>query len=201
MSSAESGRHPRVDALLEAIRSGDKRAFSDLVRELEPFVRGTSMKVCRDKAVADENAQDTLVTMHRNLHQFEGGSRFTTWLYTVIVNNCRMKRRRRKIDQASLSLEELQASSADGSVPELVGSSTDTEVLASELRHVLGRAIESLPEEYRSVFVLRQVEMLSTRETAEALSLSESAVKSRLYRARAMVRSSIESYVGERGNE
>jgi RNA polymerase sigma-70 factor (ECF subfamily) len=184
---------PRVDELLEQIRSGDSRAFSKLVKELEPFVYGSSLKVCRDRDIAAENAQDTFVNMYRKLHQFDGTSKFSTWLYTIILNNCRMKRRRRKLggaasEAAMVDTAELPASSAESPVEKLLGG---------ELMKVLGDAIERLPDEYRAVFVLRDVEHLSNGETAAALGLSVAAAKSRLHRARELVRKFVERYVME----
>lgn len=190
-------RRARVEKLLDQIRTGDERAFARLVHEIEPFVRSASMKVCRDRATADENAQDTFVAMHRALEQFSGASSFTTWLYTVVVNNCRMKRRRSKLAQASIPLDEMgtELQGDGGSAADLsAGEGPEAHMLSEELRRILGSAIERLPEEYRPVFVLRQLERLSTKETAEELGLSEAAVKSRLHRARAMVRRDVESY-------
>jgi RNA polymerase sigma-70 factor (ECF subfamily) len=184
-------RHEKVEKLLEQIRAGDPRAFGRLIRELEPFVRGASMKVCRDRAVADENAQDTYVALHRKLDQFAGASSFTTWLYSVIVNNCRMKHRRRLVVRASVELDEsTRAAGAWDAAPE-------ARLLGEELQQILGRAIERLPQEYQAVFVLRQIERLSTDETAQELGLSPSAVKSRLHRARTQVRRDVEAHYAD----
>lgn len=191
-------RRRRVEELLNQVRTGDERAFARLVHELEPFVRSASMKVCRDRATADENAQDTFVSMLRSLEQFSGASSFTTWLYTVIVNNCRMKRRRSKLAQASVPLDVLGSERPNGAAADASAmEGPEAHMLSEELRRVLGSAIERLPEEYRPVFVLRQLERLSTKETAGELGLSEAAVKSRLHRARAMVRRDVESYFVE----
>lgn len=191
---------PEVDELIDRIRRGDPRAFSRLVAEIEPFVSGSSLKVCRDRDVASENVQDTFINVYRKLHQFDGTSKFTTWLYSIIVNNCRMKRRRRLLDQATVSTDDLAevqidvAQQADASA-----YSADRRLLLDELQAVLGSAVEALPEEYRSVFVLRDLENHTTEETAQALGLTIAAVKSRLHRARARVRDHLELYlkVGE----
>ncbi|HVK39150.1 MAG TPA: sigma-70 family RNA polymerase sigma factor [Candidatus Kapabacteria bacterium] len=193
-----STKQRRVEELLNQVRTGDERAFARLVHELEPFVRSASMKVCRDRATADENAQDTFVSMLRSLEQFSGASSFTTWLYTVIVNNCRMKRRRSKLAQASVPLDVLTTERPNGSAADSSAmEGPEAHMLSEELRRVLGSAIERLPEDYRPVFVLRQLDRLSTKETAEELGLSEAAVKSRLHRARALVRREVESYFVE----
>ncbi|MBS1911247.1 MAG: sigma-70 family RNA polymerase sigma factor [Bacteroidetes bacterium] len=192
--------NPRVERLLKQIRNDDPRAFAQLVKELEPFVIGSSLKVCRDRATAEENAQDTFVSMFRNLGQFSGTSKFSTWLYTIIVNNCRMKRRKSRLERASVSIDEMAASGGrHASDLEAAGSGApaDAQLLSEELRAVLGAAIENLPEDYRSVFVLRDVEHLSNEDVARDLDLSVAAVKSRLHRARERVREHVEAYMKE----
>jgi RNA polymerase sigma-70 factor, ECF subfamily len=185
-----------VDQLIEQIRRGDRRAFGRLVAELEPFVSGSSLKVCRDRDIASENVQDTFINVYRKLHQFDGTSKFTTWIYSIVVNNCRMKRRRRLIDEATVSTEATGHAPLDRAhAAHDAGSSPDGALLLDELQKVLGRAVEKLPEEYRSVFVLRDVEGRSNEETAEELGLSVAAVKSRLHRARGRVREHVEEYL------
>lgn len=183
----------RVNTLVEQVRSGDARAFNRLVAELEPFVKGSAMKVCRDPATADETTQDTLIAMYRKLHQFDNSSLFCTWIYSIVVNNCRMKRRRRKIDRSSMSIE--TAIEHHGEDAHGASASPETRMLAEELRRVIGSAVDALPEDYRAVFVLRDLEHLSTEQTAAALDLTEAAVKSRLHRARGKVKGHMQRYL------
>jgi RNA polymerase sigma-70 factor (ECF subfamily) len=185
---------PEIALLLEQTRAGDSQAFTRLVEKLEPFVQQSSLKICRDPHTADENAQDTFINVFRKLHQFEGNSQFSTWLYSIIVNNCRMKHRRSKLDMASVPLD---SDDRPGLADELPSHLPEPErqLLDEELRRVLGGAIEKLPEEYRDVFVLRDMEQLSNQETADALGLSVATVKSRLHRARAAIRSHVAEYV------
>ncbi len=200
MNDPTSGTDPRVDALLEQIRRGDRAAFTKLVKELEPFVRASSFKICRDPDLADENAQDTMVNMYRKLHQFDGASKFCTWLYSIAVNNCRMKRRKRMIERSSIPIDPSDRGEPEEAHAELTTAEEESpmaRLLTAELREILSAAIDALPEEYRAVFLLRDLEHLSTRETAEALKLSEAAVKSRLHRARQQVRVRVESYLPE----
>jgi RNA polymerase sigma-70 factor (ECF subfamily) len=189
-----------VDVLIDRIRRGDPRAFSRLVAEIEPFVSGSSLKVCRDRDVASENAQDTFINVYRKLHQFDGTSKFTTWLYSIIVNNCRMKRRRRLLEKDTVSTDDIAEEQIDAAQKsESSAYGADRKLLLDELQTVLGSAVETLPQEYRSVFVLRDLENHTTEETAHMLGLSIAAVKSRLHRARARVREHLELYltVGE----
>ncbi len=183
-----------IEALLQDVRSGDGRAFTRLVQQVEPYIFSVSMKVCRDRAVAHENAQDTFVSIYRKLDQFDGASKFTTWLYTVIVNNCKMKRRRRKIDQAMVPLDGGPEYEAVPDVATNHNESPDSGLLNAELYSVLERAMERLTPSQRAVFVLRDLEQRSSEETSEKLDISISAVKSRLHRARQVLRSELEQY-------
>lgn len=185
-----------LDVLIERIRAGDSGAFGRLVAELEPFVSGSSFKVCRDREIADENVQDTFVNVYRKLHQFDGSSKFTTWLYSIILNNCRMKRRRRLIDQATLSTDDVGEPAVERAQAKRSAEfGADRSLLLDELQAVLDRSVDELPDELRSVLMLRDLEELSTEETASALGLTEAAVKSRLHRARVKVRARIENYL------
>lgn len=189
---------PEVDELIELIRQGDERAFNRLVAELEPFVSGSSLKVCRDRGIATENVQDTFINVYRKLHQFDGTSKFTTWLYSIIVNSCRMKRRRRMMDQATVSSSEVDSADLDAARSEQASAyNADHALLLDELKVVLGSAVEDLPDQYRAVFVMRDIENRTTDETAKALGLTTSAVKARLHRARGRVREHLEQYLGQ----
>lgn len=192
MSSRTISRR-KVNNLVQQVRDGDRRAFNRLAAELEPFVKGAAMKICRDPFHADETAQDSLIAMYRKLHQFDGSSLFCTWIYSIILNNCRMKRRKRKMDRASVSME--VALDEHGSELHGQGASPETTMISDELSRVIGLAVDALPEEYRAVFVLRDIEHFSTEETATSLDLTPAAVKSRLHRARNKVRDHMQSYL------
>lgn len=189
------------EILLELVakaKTGDEDALRELIKHFEPFVRGSALKVCEDSEKAAATAQDTLISVFRKLHQFEGESKFTTWIYTIIANHCLMNRRKRKLDEAKVSLDQMTGEENDSSGILNRTSSTRSpidELLQQELSQVLDEAIAGLPEEYGQVFVLRDLEHLSTQETAEKLGLGVPAVKSRLHRARAMVRKELEKYM------
>ena len=184
--------------LVERAKTGDEDALRELIKQFEPFVRGSALKVCEDSEKAAATAQDTLISVFRKLHQFEGESKFTTWLYTIIANHCLMNRRKRKLDEAKVSLDQMAGTGDETSG--LLGKSSSArspidELLQQELAQVLDEAIAKLPDDYSRVFVLRDLEHLSTQETAEQLGLGIPAVKSRLHRARAMVRRELEKYM------
>lgn len=181
------------EELVTAATKGDNRAFTTLVKRYEDTVYRFSFKVCRDKDKAEETLQDTFINVYRKLDTFDRKSKFSTWLYSIVTNNCLMKRRRSKMQDALASLDD-PATHTDGSLLDHIARWDDTPVerlMNEELRAHLDRAILKLPVDYRVVFVLRDVEGQSTEETATILKLSHEAVKSRLRRARAFLRNEL----------
>ncbi len=181
-----------TNILIKQILDGDKQAFSELVRRYEDTVFSFAFKVCRDREKAEEALQDTFVNVYRKLHQFDGKSKFSTWLYSIVTNNCLMKNRQRKIDEISVQLEDEQEQSTAGAT----GIPTPLDaVMSDELQKQLDEAILTLPVEYRVVFVLRDIEGLTAAEAADVLDISVAAVKSRLHRARKELREQLSEYV------
>lgn len=208
MSKKETYRKDKTKAtneelqLLRRAKEGDERSFTKIVRKYEQLVFSFAFKVCRDREKAEEIWQDTFVNVYRKLHQFDGKSKFSTWLYTIVVNNCKMKHRKTKLAQASRSLDADSGGQESYTEPEFhpleLHSHRETpleSVMNEELQKRLDEAIEKLPIEYRVVFILRDVEGLSAEETAKILRLSVPAVKSRLRRARLFLREQLYEYV------
>lgn len=190
--------------LIRKAQLGDRGAFTRLVKKYESPVYGFAYKVCRDKEKAEEAWQDTFVNVYRKLHQFDGKSKFSTWLYSIVVNNCLTKHRKSKLDQATVPLEapagfqKEPLKDSEGKVIQTITSWRDTpldSVMNEELRTTLDAAIQKLPVEYRIVFLLRDVEGQSAEETARILKLSVPAVKSRLRRARVFLRERLNGYM------
>ncbi len=190
--------------LLAAAQRGDQRAFTTLVNRYEDLVYRYAFKLCRDQEAAEEVFQDTFVNVFRKLHQFDRRSKFSTWLYRVVTNNCLMKMRRSKLARASVSIDAPEGFTnnpphdEDGHVRQTIPSWRETPldgVLKRETRMHLDEAIAKLPPDYRSVFVLRDVEERSAAETSKILGLSVPAVKSRLHRARAFLREELHGYM------
>jgi RNA polymerase sigma-70 factor (ECF subfamily) len=193
--------HLSDEELIKRAKKGDERAFTQLVKKYESLVYSFAFKVCRDKERASETWQDTFVSVFRKLHQFDGRSRFTTWLYSIVTNSCRMKRRQRKLDQASVSLDTPMESTDDAdsdqsvqTIPSWKATPLDS-LMGKELRTLLDESIQQLPFDYRVVFVLRDVEGMSAEETGKILKLSVPAVKSRLRRARVFLRERLNPYM------
>lgn len=193
--------HLSDDELIKRAKKGDEQAFTHLVQRYESLVYSFAFKMCRDEEKASETWQDTFVNVFRKLHQFDGRSKFTTWLYTIVTNNCRMQRRQRKLDQASVSIEspaESHPDADDGQAMQTIPSWKETpldSMMDKELRTLLDDAIQRLPYDYRVVFVLRDVEGMSAEETGKILKLSIPAVKSRLRRARVFLREQLNPYM------
>ncbi len=190
--------------LIEAAKKGDRQAFSALVARFEETVYRFAFKICRDSEKARETLQDTFINVYRKLDSFDGKSKFSSWLYTIVSNNCLMRRRRRKMQELEDPLELYDdPNDREGShrrAPIARWEETPADLLLSkELRSVLDKAIRKLPLEYRAVFVLRDVEGKSTEETARILKLSIEATKSRLRRARAFLRDQLHPYLALRG--
>jgi RNA polymerase sigma-70 factor (ECF subfamily) len=190
--------------LIARAKAGDERAFTALVNRYEEMVYSFALKVCRDPKKAEETLQDTFVNVFRKLRQFDGKSKFSTWLYSIVANNCLMKRRRRKMDDALLSIDEpvgfdaAEQSGHRGTPAQAIPSWKDSpleRIMTIELRELLDKAIQRLPIDYRIVFVLRDIEGQSARETAKILKLSVPAVKSRLRRARVFLREQLNGYM------
>ena len=185
------------DDLLLAARTGDEPAFTELVRRYGSMVHGFSFKLCRDVHKAEESYQDTFINVYRKLHQFDGKSKFSTWLYSIVANNCLMNHRKRKLDAEMESIDSPRMDE-DEHGAHYVQSWDDTPIetlMNKELRRKLDEAIQKLPADYRVVFVLRDVEHQSAEETAKILDLSVPAVKSRLRRARLFLREQLHQYM------
>ncbi|MBN2571072.1 MAG: sigma-70 family RNA polymerase sigma factor [Ignavibacteriales bacterium] len=174
------------EELIKLAQSGDKKALSELVKRHEKTVYNFAFKICRDKERAEHTMQETFLSMVKSISQFEGKSKLSTWLYTVITNHCLMAARTsKKHDWDSLEEEidtyEEKNISSWNIDPEKVMED-------KELKEQLDKAISKLPTDYRIVFLLRDVEGMSTAETGEIANLSVPAVKSRLHRARSFLR-------------
>jgi len=185
-----------VDELLDLARHGDRNAFSRLLKHYESFIYGSSMKVCGDRRQADETAQDTLVNIFRSIGRFEGESKLTTWIYSIVVNSCMMRRRQRKLDRDSIPLDQGAGSEAIPlQLPAGDASAADAPLLNAELKEAIDSAIHELPEQHRVVFFLRDVDGIATDEIAAALGITPAAVKSRLHRARMSLRNRLRRYI------
>ena len=188
--------------LVAQSREGDTRAFGELVRRYENKIFRLAQHITQNREDAEDVLQETFLKAYEHLDQFQGNSKFYTWIVRIAVNQALMKLRRRKTDK-SVSLDETIDTGEDTIVREIAAWDENPEQKFSreELGGILDTAIESLEPLYRSVFVLRDLEELSTEETAEALNLSVPAVKSRLLRARLQLREKLTRYFKRKGDD
>lgn len=189
--------------LVNAARGGDVGAFEGLVRKYDRNVFRIANHITQNREDAEDVVQDAFLKAFQNLGQFQGQSKFYTWLVRIAVNEALMRLRRRRPERM-VSLDE-DINTGEDTIPrEVADWAPNPEQLynQSELREILQKTIQGLPPSFRTVFVLRDVEGLSTEETADALGLSIPAVKSRLLRARLQLRERLTKYFKkQRGGE
>jgi len=188
--------------LVAQSREGDTAAFGELVRRYEAKIFRLAQHVTQNREDAEDVLQETFMKAYEHLDQFQGNSKFYTWIVRIAVNQALMKLRRRKTDK-SVSLDETIDTGEDTVVREIAAWGEDPEERFSreELGTILDSAVQSLEPPYRSVFVLRDIEELSTEETANMLDLSIPAVKSRLLRARLQLREKLTRYFKRKGDD
>jgi RNA polymerase sigma-70 factor (ECF subfamily) len=187
--------------LVQAAKAGDLEAFSELVNRYDRNVFRIAQHITHNEEDAQDVVQDAFLKAYQNLEQFQGNSKFYTWLVRIAVNEALMKLRKRR-NEKTVSLDE-DVETDEGSIPrEVADWSPNPEQIygQSELGDILKKTIQGLPPGFRTVFVLRDVEGLSTEETAEMLGLSVPAVKSRLLRARLQLRERLAKYFKARKN-
>ncbi len=194
--------HPDV-ALVERVRGGDVSAYDTLVRKYDRQIFRIAQHVTQNREDAEDAMQDAFLKAYEKLDQFQGNSKFYTWLVRIAVNESLMRLRKRRTGKM-VSIDE-DVETEEGSVPrDLADWAPDPEqnYNQAELGEILRKTIQGLPQGFRIVFVLRDVEGLSTEETAETLGLSIPAVKSRLLRARLQLRERLSRYFHrKRGGE
>ena len=186
------------DALVRQAQGGDTRAFDELVVRYRDKVYRLSFKILRNEDDAAEALQDAFTSAFRGLKNFKSESTFSTWLYRVATNASLMKYRKRRDDH--LSLEQSQSTQRDAeplAIPDWSQQPLE-ELLDAETREVMEEGLKRLPEDLRTVFILRDEDGHSNAEVAEMLDLSVAAVKSRLHRARIALRDRLDRYFRDR---
>jgi RNA polymerase sigma-70 factor (ECF subfamily) len=186
--------HPDV-ALVERAKAGDTAAFEQLVKQYERQIFRTAQHITQNREDAEDITQDVFFKAFTKLDQFQGNSKFSTWLVRIAVNESLMRLRKRKTSK-TVSMDQ-DVETDEGSIPRDFAEwrpNPEQNYSQSELAEILRKTIAGLPPGFRTVFTLRDIETLSTDETAEALGLSVPAVKSRLLRARLQLRERLSRY-------
>ena len=200
--SAQPTISPSDEELVARARGKDFAAFEELVSRYEDKIFRLAYRFVRNETEAKEILQDTFLSVWRKLDTFKGDSQFGSWLYRVAANAALMRLRAQR-RHPEVSTEELPVDYLDtyGHLPtqgENWAKRPDDELQSDELRRRIQKAVDDLPEIYRTVFLVRDVEGLSTEETAEVLQISVPTVKTRLHRARLALRDAISRYFDQK---
>jgi RNA polymerase sigma-70 factor (ECF subfamily) len=192
------------ETLVERARAKDEAAFEELVNRYEDKLYRLAMRFVRNETDAQEILQEAFLSAWRNLPTFEGRAQFGSWMYRVTVNAALMLLRSRN-RHPEVTVDDIEPSALNDAVAEsgqtVRGNSdwskrADEQLQSQQLRQHIQTSVDALPEGLRTVFLLRDVEELSTEDTAEMLGLSVPAVKTRLHRARLALREAIGRYFG-----
>lgn len=202
-SEARKTDHDVERVLIASLRDGDLGALEALMARYGDRVFRLAYGICRNEADAEEVAQDVFLTVFRKIDTFEGKSAFWTWLFRITTNSALIKRRGKRFE-IEVSLEQyLPAWRPDGHragersfVLRDWSPSPEGELLSGEVREVLHRAIDALPPDYRAVLVLRDVEGLSNEDVAGVVGETVACVKSRIHRARMVLRERLTTHLG-----
>jgi len=190
---------PSEDFSLDALRAGDRSEFAKLVDTYSGVIYRLGLKMLNNDQDAEDILQETFIKAYKALPRFDGRSSLSTWLYRIATNEALMLLRRRKRIELSID-QPFDQGDEDVEPMEIVDFCClpEQELISTEARAHMDQAITGLPHSLRLVFLLREIEGLSTRETGEILDLSDTAVKTRLSRARLRLRQDLSHYFGER---
>jgi len=184
--------------LAERMRGGDQRAFELVMRRHNRLLYRTARAILRDDAEAEDCVQEAYLQGFRSIAAFRGESKLSTWLTRIVVNQALGTMRKRKKQDSDISLDNVldldgHVRGASASVGEL--EQPEASALREEMRRILERNIDQLPSAFRTVFMLRALEEMSAQETAECLGIPEATVRTRFFRARSLLRESLEKDV------
>lgn len=192
MTKDQKDQTPSEREIVSRVLAGETALFENLVHPHSQRVYRVARAILRDDSDAADVVQESYLRAYRNLKQFAGRARFSTWLTQIAVREARARGRRSRARG-----ERRDSAAPEGADDEpATGPDPEKRVMAREARTILEAAIDALPDLYRAVFVMRVLEEMSTAETARCLNLGEDAVKTRLLRARALLRKKLSASVG-----
>lgn len=186
-----------ISSLVARAKKGDTDAFTELVNLYSERIYNLALKILKNPDDAADVLQETFVAVYEKIGSFDGRSNFFTWIYRIATNFALMKLRKDKRTVLSDQDMETQFDSPEGLQAHEWQDLPLRDMLSEEFQKHLDEAVESLPEIYRSVFILRDLENLSIRETSRILGITESNVKIRLKRARLFLRERLAKYMDE----
>lgn len=206
-STGQTGRDAPLlsDAeVIRRVRDGESALFEILMRRHNQRLYRTARSVLKDEADVEDVMQRAYINAFLHLAQFEERARFSTWVTRITLNEAFATRRLQRARPSVAVAETADLPDSErASMSTLIAPQADPErqAYAAELRRLIETAVDTLPESYRTVFMLREIEGLSTAESAEGLGLTEEAVRTRLHRARALVRRSLTTRLGSAAGE
>lgn len=188
------------EQLVKDLQAGKTESFERLATLFQKKIYALSFNLTRNAMDSEDVTQEVLLTLFKKIHTFQGKSAFSSWVYRITLNATYMKLRSRKKDQ-SISIEELLPSfNGSGFQQEKIqdwSENTESLLFDNETRETIQKAVDLLPDKEKIVFLLRDVEGLSTEKVGEILELTVPAVKSRLHRARLFLRKKLANYFEE----
>lgn len=189
---------------LDALQNGDRSEFAKLVERYSDSIYRVAIRMLNNPTDAEDVLQETFIKVMRSIKNFEGRSNLSTWLYKIAVNESLMALRKQK-PEVAVAEDDFQDNDDGDSYPVFQILDwcclPEKEFMTNETRTILNQAIQNLPQSLKSVFILRDIEGLSIRETSKALDLTETNVKTRLLRARLKLREELSTYFGGRMKE
>ncbi|MBC8508185.1 MAG: sigma-70 family RNA polymerase sigma factor [Anaerolineales bacterium] len=185
---------------LEALQNGDPAEFARVVEANSGYVYRLAMKMLQNPQDAEDILQETFIKAYKAFPNFNGRSKISTWLYRIATNEALMFLRKKRPDTISVEVPKEDDGDEIQKPIQIVDwcCLPEAELMSDEAKKYLGESVDQLPENLKMTFILRDIEGLSTRETAEILEISETAVKTRLHRARLQLREILTSYYRER---
>ena len=188
------------EALVKDFQAGNLDAYDKIVELYQKRIYALSFNLMRNQMDAQDVAQEVLLTLFKKIHTFQGKSTFSSWVYRITLNSSYMKLRSKK-KEPKISIDELLPSfNSTGFQQEKIqdwSENTESLLFTNETREIINKAVGLLPEKEKVVFLLRDVEGLSTEKVSEVLDLTIPAVKSRLHRARLFLRKKLSGYFEE----
>ena len=184
--------------LIERAKKGDRLAISELVNKYSERIYNLALRILRNHEDAEDILQETFLTVIEKLDQFDGRSQFFTWVYRIATNASLMKLRKKKVVFQKMDDNDDFQDSIESRVFVDWTQDASFDIYDQELKKKIDKAINNLSDIYRSVFVLRDIEGLSIKETSEILSITQENVKIRLRRARQFLRDYLSDYFEER---
>jgi len=202
-ATRNSGKVEREEALVRDLKKGDLQAFDEFVERYQKKIYALAFNMTRNPMDAQDVVQEVLLTIFRKIDTFQGKSAFSSWIYRITLNAVYMKLRSKK-KQQTVSLDDMLPNfNHSGYHQEKIrdwSQNSESLLFSNETREIIQNAVNLLPEKEKVVFILRDVEELSTEKVGEVLDLTVPAVKSRLHRARLFLRKKLANYFEEYRN-